>query len=153
MMMTWMTRILGIINLLFVALGAYYSVVMIHAHWNKWPGNPTSFDWLVFLCLYAVSLLMLLYLGYLGVRLIKKDESALWKLSLLFVTEMVYFYVFVTVTWVVMPMSTSKIAVGLWGRSQDPLAPQIITGYPLIGLIVTLIILLMRRISRKAHVN
>lgn len=152
-MLAWMMRILGAFNLLFIAFGAYYSVVMVQIHWNRWPGNPTPLDWLVLLCLYAVSILILLYLGYLGIRLIKKDESALWKLSLLFVTGMVYFYVFVTVTWVVMPTSTSKIAVGLWGRSQDPLAPQIITGYPLIGLIITLIILLMRRNSRQSKVN
>ena len=150
-MQTWMMRILGALNILYVAISAWYSVIMVHMHWNRWPGNPTSMNWAVFLFLYALSAVMIVYLAYLGIRLIRKDSKVLLQLCFLFVAEMVYFFVFVTVTWVILPMSMSKIAVGFWGMAQDPLAPQVITGYPLVGLVFALFMLLMRRRLPKAH--
>ena len=144
-MQTWTMRILGVLNIMYVAIGIWFSAIMVWAHWRNWPGNPSSLDWAVFVFLYAISPLMIASLAYLGMRLIRKDARAILQLGLLFVAEMVYFFVLTTVTWLILPMSLSKIAVGFWGLSQDPLAPQVVTGYPLLGLVLTLVLLLMRR--------
>ena len=144
-MQAWPMRVLGALNILFVALGAFYSGGMIQMHWNKWPGSPSHLHWAVFMFLDAISISMILYLGYLGVRLIKKDARALWHLCLLFVAEIAYFAVVVYVTWFLMPASMSAIAVDFWGMAQDPLVPQVVTGYPLVGLVIAFVMLLIRR--------
>ena len=153
-MQVWTMRILGALNILFVTIGAYYSVVMIHLHWNRWPGNPSHYEWKIFVFLYAISVLMVLYLAYLGVRLIKKDAKALLKLSLLFLAEMLYFFVHTYSTWNVTPASMSMtVAVSFLGMALDPLAPQIVTGYPLIGLVIALVLSLIRQRSEKSPIT
>jgi hypothetical protein len=92
---------------------------------------------------------MVLYLAYLGIRLIRKDARALLQLCLLFTAEILYICVLVDVTWIRMPISMSNIAVGFWGMADAPLVPQLLTGYPLIGAVITLIMLIVRRKSPK----
>jgi hypothetical protein len=150
-MQTWAMRILGALNILFAATGVWFSAVMIRMHWNRWPGSPSRLDWAKFAGLHAITILMIAYLAFLGIRLIMRDAKALWPLSLLFVAEIAYFLVFVSVTWVIMPMSMSKIAVGFLGKTLDPIAPQLVTGYPFVGLIIALVILMVRRRSERAR--
>lgn len=152
-MQTWTMRILGALNILFVAFGAFYSVGMIQMHWNRWPSEASYFDWVVFVFLNVISIFLVSYLGYLGVKLIQKDITAVRKLFLLFMAEIIYFFAMYDLTWVVMPISMSKIAFGLWALAEDPLVPQYVTGYPLIGAIVTLVMLIIRRKSEMTHVE
>jgi hypothetical protein len=142
-MQAWPMRVLGALNILFVLLGAFYSAAMVQMSWKKWLGS-SFLDWIVFAILSAISVGMVLYLAHLGIRLIKKDVKALWHLCLLFVAEIAYFVVVFYVTWFVLPDSLSAIAAAFWGMAQNPIVPQIVTGYPLVGLVITLVILLIR---------
>jgi len=149
-MQTWTMRVLGVLNILFVAFGAYLYYWILRMHWNRWPGNPSHNEWAVFVFLSTISISMVLYLGYLGVKLIKKDAKALLKLSLLFVAEMIYSLVLFNVTWMVRPASMSMtVAVSFLGMADVLLWPQLLTGYPLIGLVITLVLLLIRQRSDR----
>jgi hypothetical protein len=99
----------------------------------------------------AVSVAMILYLGFLGIRLMRGDASALFQLCLLFVVEIAYFGGIVYVTWFVLPDTMSDLAVNFWGMAQNPLVPQIVTGFPLVGLIISLVMLLIRRSPKSAR--
>jgi hypothetical protein len=144
-MQAWPMRVLGALNIAFVALGAFYAAAMLQMHWNRWPGPPVYQDWVVFVVLNAISIYLILYLGYLGIRLIRKDAKALWQLCMFFVGEIAYFAAVVYITSYVLPASMTTIAVGFWATSLNTLVPQIVTGYPLVGLVITLVILLIRR--------
>jgi hypothetical protein len=45
------------------------------------------------------------------------------------------------------------ISVGFWGTAIDPLAPQVITGYPIIGLIVAITLILLQRRFAKVKLT
>jgi hypothetical protein len=144
-MQAWPMRVLGALNLAFVALGALYAASMLQVHWNNWPGSPNYQEWVVFVVLNAISIYLILYLGYLGMRLIRKDATALWQLCMFFAGEIAYFVAVVYITSFVLPASMSTIAVGFWAMALNPLVPQVVTGYPLVGLVIALVILLIRR--------
>jgi hypothetical protein len=150
-MQAWPMRVLGALNISFVALGAFYAASMLRMSWNKWPGPPAYRDWVVFLVLNAISLYLIMYLGYLGIRLIRKDANALWRLCMFFVGEIAYFVAVVVITSYVLPASMSTVAVGFWGMALNPLVPQVVTGYACVGLVITLVILLIRRSPPKTY--
>jgi len=147
----WPMRVLGALNVVFVALGAFYAAAMIQRHWHNWPGSPIYQDWVIFVALNAISIAMILYLGFLGIKLMRVDANALFQLCLLFVAEIAYFGAIVYVTWFVVPDSMSTVAVSFWGMAQNPLVPQIVTGFPLVGLIICLVMLLIRRSPKSAR--
>ncbi len=39
----------------------------------------------------------------------------------------------------------SAVATGFWGIALNPLLPQFVTGYPLVGLVIEMVPLLIRR--------
>jgi len=139
-MKTWIMRIVGVVNLLCGLIGVYYFAFKIRLHWHNWPGSPSESQWLVFFVLSFISIYLLIYLGYLGIRLIKNDATALRPLRNLFMLEIAYYVASVVMLWVIMPLSMATIAVSFWGMAQDPFAPQILTGYPLIGIIATIVL-------------
>jgi hypothetical protein len=144
-MKAWPMRVLGALNISFTALGAFYAASMFHMSWKKWPGPPVYQDWVIFVVLNAISIYLILYLGYLGVRLIRKDAKVLWQLCMFFVGEIAYFVAVVYITSFVLPASMSTVAVGFWAAALNPLVPQIVTGFPLVGLVISMVILLIRR--------
>ena len=131
----------------------YYFAAMVEMHWGRWPGNPSPLDWAVFVALSSTSAFFVLYLGYLGARLlIKEDAAALRLVCVVFVLEIGYFWADTLVTWNLGMIFRPHISVGLWGIAMDPLAPQVITGYPVIGLIVAIsLIFLKRRFASPSH--
>lgn len=144
-MQAWPMRVLGALNIAFVALGAFYAASILHMRWHKWPVPPTYQDWMVFAVLNAISVFLIAYLGYLGVRLIRKDSDALWKLCMFFLGEIAYFALVFYITSFALPESMTAVAAGFWAMGLNPLIPQIVTGYPLVGLVIALVILLIRR--------
>jgi len=62
-----------------------------------------------------------------------------------FVGEIAYFVAVVYITSFVLPASMSTVAVGFWAAALNPLVPQIVTGFPLVGLVISMVILLIRR--------
>jgi succinate dehydrogenase hydrophobic anchor subunit len=148
-MKTLIMRIIGVLNLLFGLMGVYYFIFMMRMHWHNWPGSPSITQWAVFLVLSLISIGMLVYLGYLGIRLVRRDESALRPLIIIFISEILYFIVGVVVLWLIMPPTIKTIAVSFWGMAQDPLTPQVLTGYPLIGTVVTFVLMNWHPKSRR----
>jgi|HubBroStandDraft_2_1064218.scaffolds.fasta_scaffold705219_1 hypothetical protein len=144
-MQAWPMRVLGALHISFVVLGAFYATSMFHMRWNKWPGSPVYQDWAVFLALSIISILLILYLGHLGIRLIKKDAEALWRSCLLFLGEIAFFAAVLYITSSLVPDSMTTVASGFWGMALNPLLPQFVTGYPLVGLVIAMVILLIRR--------
>jgi hypothetical protein len=150
-MQAWPMRVLGALNLAFVALGAMYATRMLQMRWNNWPGSPNYQEWAVFLVLNAISIFMILYLGRLGLRLIGKDAEALWKSCILFLGELGYFAAVFYVTSFVLPDSMPTATAAFWGMALNPLLPQFLTGYPLVGLVFAMVILLIRRSPPGAY--
>ena len=110
---------------------------------GRWPISSFYLVWVVFLGFSSLSLLLLLWLGYSGFRLVRKDEGAIRRAPLPFLAELLYFISYVVVFWLVLPMKYPSIqttTLGFWDLAQAPLDPQVATGYPLIALIVMLIL-------------
>ena len=144
-MKIWTMRVLGALNIVFVVLGVYYAVALNVIRWGKWPGPPSHTDWAIFVLLSAISLSFLAYLGYSGMKLIRGDVSVLRPLGVLFILETMYLFISVLLFWNILPASTAKIAVGFWEGGEDPLTPQFLTGYPLLGAISVLLLLWTKR--------
>jgi hypothetical protein len=149
-MFSWIMRLFGGLNILVALFGLYYSFYMLQMHWHHWPGNPSHLDWAVFLTLSLLSTFIILYLGYLGVRLIKRDVGALRKVCLVFIFEILYFWADVIVNWNLVSPSRITIQVGFWGIALAPLDPQIVTGYPLIGIVATIVLVFFHRRAQNA---
>lgn len=148
--MRWALRIFGGLNLLPGIVGIYYFATMLEMHWGRWPGNPSALEWAVFAALSSTSAFLVLYLGYLGVRLlIGQGAAVLWQVFLVFVLEIGYFFADTFVTWNLGMIFRPHISVGFWGIAMYPLAPQVITGYPIIGLIVAVTLIFLHRRSAK----
>jgi hypothetical protein len=139
-MTQWIVRLIGALNILYGSLGVIYFALMLSWHWHKWPGAPSPRDWFVFLVLSALSITLIAYLIFLGIRLLQNDRTAIRSTSTVLAIELIYFLATTVLFWLILPPSKASVAIGFWEMAQDPLAPQIITAYPLIGLLVTLIL-------------
>lgn len=144
-MFSLIMRLFGGLNILAGLFGLYYFLWSLEMHWHHWPGNPSHLDWTVFLALSLLSTFIVFYLGYLGVRLIKRDAGALRKVCLVFIFEILYFWADVIVNWNLVAPSRITIQVGFWGIAFGPIAPQIVTGFPLIGLLAAIVLILVHR--------
>jgi succinate dehydrogenase hydrophobic anchor subunit len=144
-MKLWVMRIIGALNILFTGLGVYYFVAMIGMRWRKWPGPPSQSAWAIYILLSAISLSFLAFLGYAGVKLIKVDESVLRPLGVTFILELLFVIAIILVDWTVLPAPIAKIAVGFWEGGIDPLTPQFLTGYPLVGAVAVLLLSMKKK--------
>jgi succinate dehydrogenase hydrophobic anchor subunit len=148
--MRWAMRILGGLNIVSSLFGLYYFAWGIEIHLGKWPGNPTRWEWNVFLAISALSTFLVLYLAYLGVRLIKLDYSALGHVRLAFELEISICLLDFFLTWIATPSWIRGNVIWFWGIATFPLEPQVLSGYELIGLAATFVMILARRRSSHA---
>jgi hypothetical protein len=146
--MRWAMRILGGLNILACLLCLYYFFWQIEIHWGKWPGNPSGLEWAVFFVLVAVSTFLVLYLAYLGVRLIRGHYEALRRVCFVCIIDIVLVYGHTLATWNVMENPKPAIRIGLWGIAISPLEPEVLFGYVFVALASALILIL---IGRKTH--
>lgn len=144
-MRKWAMRIVGALNVLFAILALSYLEEMLRMHWNKWPSSATSSDWVIFAFLLAISVYLVVHPAYLGIRLIKKHESALLPCILLFAAETLGVFSSVVVLWLMLPRSMSKVIFGLWSVALSPIDVEVFSGYSLIGFVATLTLLLSRK--------
>lgn len=144
-MRTWTMRIVGGLNVLFAALALWYLEEMIRMKWNRWPSSATGTDWVVFAVLLAISVYLVVHLAFYGIRLMKKNEAALLPCILLFAVESVGVYLSVVILWLVLPQSMNKIIFGLWWVALSPIHVEGLSGYSVLGFVVTLTLLLTRR--------
>jgi len=145
--MRWALRILGALNVFASALSLSYFAWGIKIHLGKWPGGPDRQEWIVFLSISALSVSLVLYLAYLGLRLIKRDFNALKLVSLVFISEIAICFVAFVVTWIETPAWIRKDIVWFWGIAMSPLEFQVFCGYALIGLAAAVVLILVGRKS------
>jgi len=144
-------RIVGALNLAFGLGGGIYSAAMLSWKWRNLPGAPSMSAWTVFLSLLAISSLLVALLIHLGIRLLGRDESAIRRTAVIFSVEICYFLGYVALFWIVIPLRSPTwpgLAGHFFGMIQGPLAPQIVTGYPVLGLLAMLLIGRRNRIAR-----
>ena len=131
-MKRWTMRILGSLNILSFPAGIYYAAVAATWPWVHWSKPPSSIYWFFFLLFLVVNLALISLLAYLGVRLLKGDERAILRTSAVLFAEIVSFWLNMCVFWIWIPKY-----VPVFTSSGDLLAPQIVSGYVVIGLAVT----------------
>jgi hypothetical protein len=136
-------RIVGIANIAFAVLGFWYFGTMLWYRWradgfHHWPGSPGPRAWFAFFLIVTMSSCLVGTLGFLGVRLIKCDQSAIRPTLWVLFAEIACVLVDVVVFWQLLPMMFGvgiiHITVGLFGIALMPFDPQLITGYPLIAI-------------------
>jgi len=150
-MSKFFVRLLGVLNLLFVGLGIWYSVEMhtLRIRAGKWPPYPAArIDWLLYFAFLALSTALVAWLSYLSVRLVRADRKALLPTCILFGVEIAYLWMEVTVFWLIVPSWVTK-RHWFWSMGMDPLAPQLACYYPFAGLIACSVLLLITRKRRS----
>jgi hypothetical protein len=148
--MRWAMRIFGGSNVVASLFGLCYFAWGIQIHLGKWPGNPNRQEWIVFLAISALSTSLVLYLAYLGVRLIKRDFKVLRQVCFVFVSEIAICFVDFIVTWMVHPTSIRKDVEWFWGIALFPVQPQVYFGYAFIGLTAAIVWMFVGRRSTSA---
>lgn len=141
-MRVFVVRVIGALNCAFSGFGMYMFLYLVKIHWNNWPGNPGLLSWGIFVTLSALSLCLVGSLAFYGVSLLKGNEVGLRPARNILMAEIVYFVLNVCLFWNKASASHSALTVGFFGIAQGPIMPQIVTGYPVFGLLA--IIILMR---------
>ena len=131
-------RALGFCNLLTSFCSLYYFVWGIQIHLGRWPGNPDKQQWNVFYVISAVSTALVLYLAYLGVRLLRAEVAALWQVACVFALEIALVFGNFVLTWIATPISLGKNVMWFWGIALFSLDPQVFYGYAPLGLCAAL---------------
>jgi hypothetical protein len=134
-------RLFGLANLLYAALGLYLVFRTLKGY-LRYVGpkleNPPHFP-AVFFTLTGVSCLFLILLVYSGIRLLQFRPSAIRFSCLVFLCETLWFFPVQTIMEMIdSPVSESVGAAG--GVGNMGISPQILTGYPLVGLIALVLI-------------
>ena len=142
-------RIVGLSNILFAIFSLLFEGVALLSG-GKFPTKvtPTLTDWVIFTLLLAISNYLVIHPALYGIRLIRKDESALLPCALLFTAQMLMFalFVYVLLYW----RSKLEIVSGLWVLALLPVQFSVAFGYSTIGLVMMITLLLL---SRRAAVN
>lgn len=63
--------------------------------------------------------------------------------------EAIYLFADIAVFWLLIPQSMAHVAIKLWERATDLIAPQIITGYPLFGFVNCVVLIFSDRRERR----
>jgi hypothetical protein len=148
-MRAWTLRIIGLSNILFAIFALLFEAVALLSG-GKFPTKvtPAPTDWVIFTLLLAVSNYLVIHPALYGIRLIRKDESALLPCALLFAAQTLVFalFVYILLYW----RSKLEIISGLWVFALLPIQFSVAFGYSTIGLVVTITLLtLSRRAARK----
>jgi hypothetical protein len=131
----WAGRVLGVLNLLFAGVGLI-ALLINFVGFRHLPSSFTGespFLYRAFYPMSAASLLLLAFLAYSGVQLLRRASFASALCAVVFWAEIIFLIVF-CVAWRLpfSPVSTVAVAAGLTNLG---LALQLITGYPVLGLI------------------
>jgi hypothetical protein len=151
-MSNFFMRLLGVVNLLFVAFGVWYSVgaraLRIKA--GKWPPyHPARpLDWLLYFAFLALSIALIAWLSYLSVRLIRADRKALLPTCVVFGVEIAYLWAEVVYFWLLAPRWITDRS-WFWTMGEDPIAPQHALFYPFLGFLTSLTLFVITRPRRS----
>ena len=131
-------RIIGSLNLLFSLAGLGYFGVRLANTWSRWPVVPSASQWAAFWLLSLLTVVIVGNVGFLGIRLIRGDQSAIRTTLYFFSAEIFFFVVEVGLFWIISP--NPRLTVGFLELSSAALDPQIVTGYPLLGVIALFLV-------------
>ncbi len=145
-MRRWLIRLLASLNLIFALGGVVYFAVMLSRLRHAWPLSASRTDWILFLAFCVTNLALVCSLGYFGVKLLAGRVAAIRLIALVFAAEILSFLAGTIVFWLIRPTYDMPFSI----VSGSPLDPQIVTAYPLIGLLLTL--LLRRRKPEPTYV-
>ncbi len=151
--MRWTMRVFGTLNILLTVFSLYYFAWGIEIHLGRWPGNPNSLEWAVFFTLSSLSTSLVIYLAFLGVRLIRGDYKALWKVCCVFVSEIAICFVDFVISWIAKPTWIRKDVDWFWGIALFPLDPQVLFGYAFFGTGAAIVLILVARRSSRTLEN
>jgi hypothetical protein len=140
-MTKWTMRIFGLLNVMFGIAGIWFYIVDLNSHFHKLPPTSDVRSWTVFTLLSLCTLSFVCLLAYCGIRLIIGDKAVLRLTAIVFTAEILYFIADVSIFWVIFPASMAQVAIGFWERAWDLIAPQIVTAYPLIGIVICIVLL------------
>ena len=141
-MRLWLMRSIGLLNLIFSALGIYYFAGMTLERWQYIQSGFSSQEWTLYGVTLVLSVSFLIAETYLGFLLIRGVEKAVLPSVVVFSGLLVYSMLEAT------PFLIPLRLTGAEFLGTGPLHPQKAFFYPLIGLIAAL---LLR--PRKIHLN
>lgn len=140
-MKKWTARILGVLNVLFGLNGIWYFITRLTWHFQKSSVAYSTRDWIIFSLLSFCALSMVSSLMYLGIRLTIGSKTNLRLMVLIFTAEILYFVADSVYVVPINPSLAMHLPTGFWGLAVDPIAPQIVTGYPLLGILVCIVLM------------
>ena len=143
-MRKWTMRILGALNVLFGFYGLWFFGSLLILHFQRAPVVYNIRDWTVFSLLSLCTVSMVSSLAYLGMRLIIGSKTNLRLMIFIFAAEILYFWVDSVNFVLIHPFPATYAEINFLGLAASPIGPQIITGYPLLGIVIC-IVLLRRR--------
>jgi succinate dehydrogenase hydrophobic anchor subunit len=144
-MKKWAMRILGALNVLFGFYGLWFFVTCLNGHFKKAQVVYNTRDWIVFCSLSFCTVLMVSSLAYLGVRLIIGSKTSLRLMASIFAAEILYFFADAVNVVPLNPSLATHVPISYWAVAASPIAPQIITGYPLLGIVLCVVLLRRRK--------
>lgn len=144
-MRVFVARVIGALNCAFSVIGICMFLYLVKIHWNNWPGNPGTISWGIFVILNALSLCLVGSLAFYGVSLLKGNEVGLRPARNILIAEIIYFILNICLFWSNAFASHRALTVGFFGIAQGPIMPQIVTGYPVFGLLTIIILLRLDR--------
>jgi hypothetical protein len=147
----WVMRVMGALNIACFVFGVLdYGVILQYNH-HHGTVSPGTVGWILFIVQSAVTICLSGCLAYLGYPLIHGNFSALRPTLIVFVCEILYFAIATEIVWVLLPRLGNRWTADLTGGfltiPDFVLAPQVATGYPLLGILA--IWFLMRRARKR----
>lgn len=144
-MKKWTMRILGALNVLFGFYGLWFFITLLTLHFQRAPVVYNIRDWTVFSLLSFCTVLMVSSLAYLGIRLIIGSKTNLRLMIFIFAAEILYFSANAVNVVPFNPSLATHFPISFWQLAVSPIGPQIVTGYPLLGIVVCIVLLRRRK--------
>lgn len=141
-------RIFGAANLILAVAGFLLVASIVWRKLRLSLGSSVPYVEQFFWVMTIINLVFLSILVITGVRLCRRDVAAVRICNWLFGAEILYFFL-IAAFWIMLPEPLAKGVAGASGGGDMGIAPQILTGYPVIAIIA--LNLAARRISSKRH--
>lgn len=152
-MKKWTMRILGTLNFLFGVYGLWFFVALLTWHFQKVPVTYSINVWIVFSLLSFCTLSMVSSLAYLGMRLIIGSNTNLRLMVFIFAAEILYFFANAVNVVPFNPSLAAHLPIRFWGLAASPIAPQIVTGYPLLGIVICIFLLRKGKVMAQGSLS
>jgi magnesium-transporting ATPase (P-type) len=135
----WLASIvsIGILNIVFFAAGIWYTAITVRGFlaWKSTHGWSTPHFPAVFIAMTSINAILLLSLAYSGICLLQLRRAGVILSNIVFASELIWFLL-VQGLLALTPSLISSSVGAAGGVGNMGIAPQILTGYPVVALIV-----------------